>query len=141
LVLWLSDEDVGEVPGDLETPTWSVSTKIDLEAVPTTIRVRKDADFRLSALTGEGVSDLLEAIVEWASHGRSGPGHSVFTRERHRVAVVEAADAVRAALDRHEPDIAAEELRLAGKALGRLSGRFDPDDVLDIVFQEFCIGK
>lgn len=141
LVLWLSDGDVGELPGDLEAPTWSVLTKIDLDVDPATIRFRKDADFRLSAVTGEGMSDLLEAIVEWASHGGSGPGPSVFTRERHRVAVADAAGAVRAALDRHEPDLAAEELRLAGRALGRLSGRVDPDDVLDIVFQEFCIGK
>ena len=38
-------------------------------------------------------------------------------------------------------EIVAEELRLAGRALGRLVGRVDVEDVLDVIFRDFCIGK
>jgi tRNA modification GTPase len=40
----------------------------------------------------------------------------------------------------HE-DLIAEELRLAAWALGRLTGRVDVEDVLDVIFRDFCIGK
>ena len=39
------------------------------------------------------------------------------------------------------PELAAEELRLAARALGRVTGRIDVEDLLDVVFREFCIGK
>lgn len=141
LVLWLNDGAPDELPDDFETPVWSVATKTDRVGDPTTIRFRKDADFRLSAMTGDGIPVLLSALEDWASHRTRGLGPALLSRERHRVAIVEAADAVRAALDNREPDLAAEHLRHAGSALGRLSGRVEADDVLDIVFREFCIGK
>jgi tRNA modification GTPase len=54
----------------------------------------------------------------------------------------EAADALTRALAATErEDIFAEELRLAARALGRLTGRVDVEDVLDVIFRDFCIGK
>ncbi len=38
-------------------------------------------------------------------------------------------------------DIIAEELRLAARTLGRLTGRVDVEDILDVIFRDFCIGK
>ena len=50
-----------------------------------------------------------------------------------------------AALDRfdgsREPELAAEDIRLAVRALGRITGRVDVEDVLDVIFGDFCIGK
>ena len=66
------------------------------------------------------------------------------TRERHRRALQDALDALRRALAPHlsdREDLLAEELRLAARALGRLTGRVDVDDVLDVIFRDFCIGK
>jgi tRNA modification GTPase len=63
------------------------------------------------------------------------------TRARHRAAVEECV----AALSRFDPDaeieLAAEDLRLAVAAIGRITGRVDVDELLDVVFREFCIGK
>ena len=66
------------------------------------------------------------------------------SRERHRRFLID----TQAALDRALPsaargreDIVAEELRLAARALGRLTGRVDVEDLLDVIFREFCIGK
>ena len=40
-----------------------------------------------------------------------------------------------------QEELIAEELRLAARALGRLTGRVDVEDVLDVIFRDFCIGK
>jgi tRNA modification GTPase len=69
----------------------------------------------------------------------------VLTRARHR----EALEECRAALGRFlaaapgntTPELAAEDLRLAARALGRITGRVDVDEVLDVIFRDFCIGK
>jgi len=66
------------------------------------------------------------------------------TRQRHRMALKDTV----AALDRAlvegkggQEEILAEELRLAARSLGRLTGRVDVEDVLDAIFRDFCIGK
>jgi tRNA modification GTPase len=65
----------------------------------------------------------------------------VVTRERHRAAVREAIAAIAHAVGRAEAELAAEDLRQATNALGRVTGRIDVESVLDVVFNEFCIGK
>ena len=66
------------------------------------------------------------------------------TRERHRRALEEVLAALRRAqggdVAGHE-DLLAEELRIAARALGRLTGRVDVEDILDVIFRDFCIGK
>ena len=65
-------------------------------------------------------------------------------RARHRASAGEAADHLRVALagwDRLDDELLAEELRLAGRALGRMTGAIGVEDLLDVVFREFCIGK
>lgn len=95
----------------------------------------------LSARTGQGVPDLLAWLERWAGERLSGAAGPALTRERHRQALV----ACRTALDRAAvavlPELAAEDIRLAVRALGRITGRVDVEDVLDAIFQEFCIGK
>jgi tRNA modification GTPase len=66
------------------------------------------------------------------------------TRERQRVALREAAERISSALTLTEPgheELFAEELRLAARSLGRITGRVDVEDVLDKIFSSFCIGK
>ncbi|MEQ1864972.1 MAG: tRNA uridine-5-carboxymethylaminomethyl(34) synthesis GTPase MnmE [Micropepsaceae bacterium] len=99
---------------------------------------------RVSALTGEGIDDLLawlEAqVVERAGGSESMP----MTRVRHREALQDAyAALLRApqALADQALDLAAEDLRIAARALGRITGRVDVEDLLDVIFREFCIGK
>jgi tRNA modification GTPase len=66
------------------------------------------------------------------------------TRERQRVALREAAERISSALLLTKPgreELFAEELRLAARSLGRITGRVDVEDVLDKIFSSFCIGK
>ena len=63
------------------------------------------------------------------------------TRQRHRDALRECADALGRAVAAREEELIAEELRLAARALGRLTGRVDVEEVLDVIFRDFCIGK
>jgi tRNA modification GTPase len=101
--------------------------------------------FSLSALTGEGLEELIVAISEEAAAQLGGGGESVLiTRVRHRRALQDALDALKRATagpNSRRDEIVAEELRLAAAALGRLTGRIDVEDVLDVIFRDFCIGK
>ena len=63
------------------------------------------------------------------------------TRQRHREALRDCVEALERAETAPLPELAAEDIRLAARALGRITGRVDIDDVLDTVFRDFCIGK
>jgi tRNA modification GTPase len=103
-----------------------------------------ESEFDISAKTGEGFDMLLNALGRHAEKFLAGAESALVTRERHRRALEDALAALRRAL---APDLASredllgEELRLAARALGRLTGRVDVDDVLDVIFRDFCIGK
>ena len=100
--------------------------------------------FITSALTGAGFDDLLAALTRYAEAILTGAESALITRERHRRALRDAELALRRALGSEvagREDLVAEELRLAGQALGRLTGRVDVEDVLDVIFRDFCIGK
>lgn len=93
---------------------------------------------------GAGVDELLRALETFAAEQLGGAEPALVTRERHRIALEETV----AALDRAlaEPvdgreEIVAEELRLGARALARLVGRVDVEDILDVIFRDFCIGK
>lgn len=74
--------------------------------------------------------------------GAVAPGDAAFFRTRHLAALADCRAALTLALATEGgPELLAEELRLAGRALGRIAGRVDIEDVLDVVFGEFCIGK
>ncbi len=96
----------------------------------------------LSASTGDGLETLRDALHRMIAHDLSGSDFPAATRARHRVRLEEALAAVRRALSTLEhPELAAEDVRLAVRALGRISGRIDPEEVLGRIFSSFCIGK
>jgi tRNA modification GTPase len=66
---------------------------------------------------------------------------ALLTRPRHRAALTEAAAWLAEAEGAALPELVSEALRAALRALGRLTGRVGVEDVLDVVFGEFCIGK
>ncbi|MCG6121729.1 MAG: tRNA uridine-5-carboxymethylaminomethyl(34) synthesis GTPase MnmE [Microvirga sp.] len=136
LVLWLDPaDDPSPPPVDLGRQL-HVVTKIDL-AVGGAIA---DSDAAISAETGEGLPALLDAIAN-AAREALGAGDALVTRERHRVALDEARAAILRGVAVLETELFAEEIRLAARALGRISGRVDVEDVLDRLFSAFCIGK
>jgi tRNA modification GTPase len=96
----------------------------------------------ISAETGEGIETLLTAITKKLeaifSVAREAPS---LTRARHRAALEESRAALERAATATLPELLAEDLRLALRALGRITGRVDVEDLLDKIFSEFCIGK
>ena len=68
-------------------------------------------------------------------------GRPTLTRQRHRVALEECHAALRRAATAQLPELTAEDIRLASRALGRITGRVAVDEVLDVIFRDFCIGK
>lgn len=144
LVLWMVDAADGAGPpqatGD-HAPVWIVRNKIDLvgegrDAV-------RAAEFAISAATGEGVAALVDALVAYAADFFGSGEMALVSRARHRTLLRETLDALgRAEQAAGQGDeLVAEELRIAVHALGRLTGRVDVEDVLDVIFREFCIGK
>jgi len=122
----------------IDERTLIVWNKLDLGPV-----TGAGADDRLiSAHTGEGVTALVAELQRRADDLMAGPP-SVVTRARHRTALEDCVEALmrNATADLSAPELAAEDLRLALRAIGRITGRVDVEDVLDIVFREFCIGK
>lgn len=98
----------------------------------------------VSGTTGAGMDDLISTISATLRQRASGAGTAM--RERHRVAMMRAADHLDASMrmlvhGRYEADILAEELRTAVRAVDSLVGRVDVEDVLDEIFLSFCIGK
>lgn len=134
LVLWLADD--GAAPPAALARAIRVRTKADLGGgVP--------ADWiGVSAHSGAGVSALL-ARLEQEAEGLAGGEPALVTRERQRLALA-AASGHLARADRDfagREELRAEELRLAARALDRVIGRVDVEDVLDALFGTFCIGK
>jgi tRNA modification GTPase len=94
----------------------------------------------ISALTSEGVDTLLTALGERVaqSYRIEAP---LLTRARHRQALEEAAASLQRSLSAGLPELRAEDLRLALRSLGRITGAVDVEDLLDVIFRDFCIGK
>ena len=96
----------------------------------------------LSLKTGAGLDCVVNAIAAQAKKQLDAPSEAPpLTRARHRAALVEAAGHLARARSATEQELFAEDLRLATRAIGRITGRVDVEDLLDVVFRDFCIGK
>lgn len=118
--------------------------KADLGRLPARPTVADRPALALSCATGGGLDALLAALEEEAAARFAPTASPVLTRARHRVALRDCAEALErfaAAPPDTELALLAEDLRLAARALGRITGRVGVEDVLDLVFAEFCIGK
>ena len=156
-------EAVNELIHDDEkraTTIMYVLNKLDLldgnDKVKCMQQINGAASFGISCTTSEGVDDFLSHLTKQALARVSGSDDdnisvegtegAVITRARHRRHVEASADALErfAVLSGQgymALDLAAEELRLAASELGRITGAIDVEDVLDVLFADFCIGK
>ena len=144
LVLWLTDGNGPADVRDTTAPAWLVHNKIDLAGPPVNANGSgAAAAFRISAKRGDGIAELVAAIVGFAEAYLGGTDTALIGRERQRKLLQETALALQRALDviGDGEELAAEELRAASTSLGRLLGRVDVEDILDVIFREFCIGK
>lgn len=86
----------------------------------------------------------MAALTAQAEHALAGAEPALITRARQRRALEEALAALRRACgpaSADADDLLAEELRSAARAIERLTGRIDVEDLLDVIFRDFCIGK
>ena len=165
LVLWVTDlsadglsanDPIASFPPASfgETELWHLRNKADLTArvdiaqpAPrdeSECKQRINRSFTLSAATGAGMDALVGSITDYAQKYFSATEPVLVTRARHRRALQETAEALGRALlpqDAAREELVAEELRAAATALGRLTGRVDVEDILDVIFRDFCIGK
>lgn len=150
-------------PGSGETPrfeTWSPDSNDSLTSVgPEVLRIFSKTDqsdmvlqlpeggqydLAISAKTGEGLPALSRLLARKAGALADGAGKALPTRLRHRQGLQETLMALDRAVAWNPampPELLAEDLRLAVRALGRIAGTVDVEDLLDVIFRDFCIGK
>lgn len=133
LVLFLvgPDDHNATIPPDAV----AVQSKADIRSNPV------GEQLRVSAVTGEGLAALEALLIERAGALAGAGQDALVTNARQRDALVECRDAMIAASEENDPVLRAESLRMAMRDLGRLTGRVGVEDILDIVFGRFCIGK
>ncbi|WGD29265.1 tRNA uridine-5-carboxymethylaminomethyl(34) synthesis GTPase MnmE [Ancylobacter sp. WKF20] len=151
LVLWVHDATDGPAPTDIpDAPAgegaarWLLANKADLAPAPLASPDWAARSFTVAATTGEGLPDLIAALSAFVAARAEGAEHPMLVRERHRAGAQEALghlDLALAGWDDLSEELLAEELRLAARALGRITGAIGTEDLLDVVFREFCIGK
>jgi tRNA modification GTPase len=155
LVLWVLDATEMGTAADpeIQTPSgataWIVVNKLDL--LDGIGRAKIESKFGreltvhlLSSATGAGIDELIGALTRFADRFFAGVEPALVARERHRALLKETGAALRGAKEaaaEGREEIVAEQLRLATRALGKLLGRVDVEDVLDVIFRDFCIGK
>lgn len=139
LIVWMTAPDAHEQPPKLDLDALRVMNKCDLVAGSAAAA----ADIFVSAKTGQNIDGLVERLSDWARQRFASAESAVITRDRQRRAI----EACWAHLERATTaeglplELVAEEVRLAARALARLVGRIDVEDLLDVVFRDFCIGK
>jgi tRNA modification GTPase len=157
LVLWLTDASAdsaaaGRAVADnlSAAEIWALRNKGDLLGGETHERSESQSinesrtAFAISALTGAGMEPLVKALAECVRQFFSTTEAPMVTRARHRRALEETITALDRAVAQGatgSEELIAEDLGSAATALGRLTGRVDVEDILDVIFREFCIGK
>ncbi len=121
---WMAGTSPAMTAKGSERPSWVLPDN----AIPT------------SALTGEGIPELIATLAARIAetYDIAAP---LLTRARHREALETAAEALTRSLAAELPELRAEDLRLAWRSLGRITGRVDVEDLLDVIFRDFCLGK
>ncbi len=124
---------------------------LDLEDHPATIAVINKSDqnislkhstaLKISVKDNSGIDEFLDRLTKEIEVMIGRMDSPALTRQRHREAMQESRKALERCINAPLPELAAEDLRLAIRYIGKISGRVDVEDLLDVVFRDFCIGK
>ncbi|ERI12945.1 tRNA modification GTPase [Ochrobactrum intermedium] len=140
LVLLLEDMNDPVVIGTEETPAtlWTVGTKADLSE-----KADGGWSYRISTRTGEGLDGLLTDLQNFAEAQIGQIEDAVPTRQRHISLLRSTVGEIDKALNgtNFPLELRAENMRLASQYLGRITGDVDVEEILDVIFSQFCIGK
>lgn len=155
LALLLIDSRSGVTPADraildslpVKLPVIHVHNKIDLlNGFPQIKDGKGKPEIHLSAKTGAGIVLLRRKLLDMVGWRPHSTGEGIFmARQRHLLALTQTREHLKNAADLIErpaqPDLLAEELRLAQQTLSSITGEFSADDLLGEIFSRFCIGK
>ncbi|MCQ8782306.1 tRNA uridine-5-carboxymethylaminomethyl(34) synthesis GTPase MnmE [Mangrovibrevibacter kandeliae] len=126
------------IEGRKDSIRLSVRSKIDVAAAAGVAEA--DYDHAVSTVTGEGLADLLEHLGRIAAEAAGGPD-ALPLRARQRELVTEARALLQEIDASEPPEVVAEVLRRTSDRLGALTGVVSVEDLLGVIFSEFCIGK
>ncbi|MCB8875471.1 tRNA uridine-5-carboxymethylaminomethyl(34) synthesis GTPase MnmE [Acidisoma silvae] len=129
------ETDDATAPATDGPPRLIIATKADLGAATPA------ADLAVSAIDGTGMTALHERLSAFAREATAQSGPPALTRQRHRAHLSDAHRHLCLAMDEPEPELRAEEMRIALAALGGITGKIGVEALLDRIFADFCIGK
>ena len=130
-----------QVTGLIDDRSVVAVNKADVAVLPEELTVLGHSCLPVSAVTGVGIEALMAALAGRVADAVGGGDSVMLTRARHRHALEEVHAARARAADGTAAELVAEDVRLAVRALGRITGRVDVEDLLDVIFRDFCIGK
>ncbi|MBP3402348.1 MAG: tRNA uridine-5-carboxymethylaminomethyl(34) synthesis GTPase MnmE [Alphaproteobacteria bacterium] len=139
LVLWLSDALKGKNNTETEKidseKIFCIMNKAD-QAEP-----QNDDNIWISAKTGQGIDVLLDRIGRFVEEKMALREEPSLTRLRHRKALEECLQCLNSSLKAPEIELMTEDLRMAMRSLGKITGQVQVEKLLDVIFKDFCIGK
>lgn len=149
LIIWLDAVDLtpSEPPPDLVSlgvPILRFRSKADLAGTCDKVGAPAVDATAISSVTGAGVVELIAAITHQARQELGEQEHALIVRQRHFAVLKEVISGVSSAqehLSRSAPELAAEEIRRSAACVAQLTSKTDVEDVLEIVFSRFCMGK
>lgn len=103
--------------------------------------LKKQGCVVISAKHKQGIADLMEVIYQQIKERFTANSNLLITRQRYREALAETLDNLESFSFDKEIELSAEDIRLAARGLGKITGRIEVDDILNKIFGSFCIGK
>lgn len=129
------------LPHDSETVQMVDDTSIVVLTKADKVTVPQSNTLSISSTTGAGFEALLKTLTERVAAAFGTKSQPSLTRARHRLALEETVATLERSLHAPLPELGAEDLRLALRSLGKITGRVHVEDLLDSIFKDFCIGK
>jgi len=130
-----------EIKKESENKMLYIANKSDCLTFEQCLKLKNKGCVLISAKYNEGIDVLIKNISDKISESFTSGSNILITRQRYREALLECVDNLNNFNFDKEIELSAEDIRLAARALGKITGRFEVDEILDKIFGSFCIGK
>ena len=130
-----------EIKKESENKLLYIANKSDCLTFEQCSELEKQGCFLISAKYNKGVDELIEKIGNFIGANFTSGSNMLITRKRYKEALLECLENLKNFNFEKEIELSAEDIRLAARALGKITGRFEVDEILDKIFGSFCIGK